>query len=91
MPLERNTTPASNSSGTLHAVRARELRPDESLSQTLVMLSRSGCGSSLPVLSSETHSAQRVMNVKIILSFPLGDSKDFGQKTGIITFLVESH
>lgn len=29
-----------------------------------------------------------IMNVKIILSFPLGDSKGSGQKIGIITFLV---
>lgn len=35
--------------------------------------------------------AQRVMNVKIILSFPLGDSRDLGQKIGIITVLVVSH
>lgn len=31
---------------------------------------------------------QPIMNVKIILSFPLGESKGSGQKTGIITFLV---
>lgn len=31
---------------------------------------------------------QPIMNVKIILSFPLGDSKASGQKIGIITFLV---
>lgn len=32
---------------------------------------------------------QPIMNVKIILSFPLGDSKEgSGQKIGIITFLV---
>lgn len=31
---------------------------------------------------------QPIMNVKIILSFPLGDSKSSGQKIGIITFLL---
>ena len=30
---------------------------------------------------------QPIMDVKIILSFPLGDSKCSGQKIGIITFL----
>lgn len=33
-----------------------------------------------PYLQKHIVSAQRVMNVKIMLSFPLGDSKDSGQK-----------